>query len=341
MGLPTAHGSTLAATVCLALVGCGRLGYDALGDPLGDAGDASTPGDDAAVLPACSPGAAYSRPVIVSNDGPAALDDYQVHVVVDTSGLVAAGKMMATCADVAFVDAITQARLPHWLQSGCGTNATSFWLRVGHLPAGSTRLAMTYGDAAATSTSDGSAVFLLFDAFDDGNTAGWTAYQRNQDAGDGAFAQTASTADAVSPAYSLELRGKAACFTPPFDGLAVGMRRSEGLPAGDYSLELEARAAVLAFQFNTSASSDLHVRGDGVELLSRRLAQCSGQSCTAVGLWTSVALPLAQLALGTLELELGAGDCVTGVLWLDDVRIRRTASPEPTAAVVGVESSCP
>jgi hypothetical protein len=80
---------------------------------------------------------------------------------------------------------------------------------------------------------------------------------------------------------------------------------------------------------------------DGASVLSSRLASCDGMGCTDTSPWTAVRLPLPGAALGSLELELGAGDCTTGALWLDDVRVRRGATPEPSATVAGAEVACP
>jgi Domain of unknown function (DUF2341) len=322
--------------LCLALLACGRLGYDAAE---GDAGGIDAPNyPDADVQLICRAGSAYSRPVVVHNDGIDALADFQVNVVVDTGALVGAGKMQASCADVRFVDA-SGAALPYWLESGCGTASTSFWVRVPTLAPGATALAMTYGDAAAISGSDGAGVFLYFDDFDDGDVSELSPFTVREDPFDGPYSQAASSADAVSPAYSLELRAQASCFKQPYDGLGVGMSVSPGLPQGDYVVDLQARAAVLDFVYTSTGSADV-VLGNGTDqLLWDRLASCDGMNCTVTSAWKRYAVNLAQTALPVLELELDAGDCVTGALWLDDLRVRRAGGTR--VEVFGVESACP
>lgn len=94
---------------------------------------------------------AYSLPVTITNPG-AALASYQVPVVLDPASLVAQGKMRADCGDVRFRGA-DGAALHHWREGPCGPGATTFWVRVPALPAGSTLILASYGNPGATSAS--------------------------------------------------------------------------------------------------------------------------------------------------------------------------------------------
>ena len=84
--------------------------------------------------------------------------------------------------------------LPHWTESWAPGNAT-IWVKVPSLPAnGSTLLYLFYGNSAATSTSNG---YTTFDLFDDFESA---ANPWNGEAGTSTF--TRSTARAQRGAYS-------------------------------------------------------------------------------------------------------------------------------------------
>ncbi|MFA6170719.1 MAG: DUF2341 domain-containing protein [Candidatus Margulisiibacteriota bacterium] len=117
----------------------------------------------------------YTREVIVDNTGGSALTNYQVLVTLETASLVAGGKMRSDCGDVRFYDADNETLLSYWLESGADSASTRFWVKVPSI-GGSTNktIYLHYGDQAATSESDGAATFMYYDDFSDGNYNGWT-----------------------------------------------------------------------------------------------------------------------------------------------------------------------
>ncbi len=116
-------------------------------------------------------GYAQRQPIDVAS--PTALTDFQVLVTLDTTAL------RPGCPDVRFTSADGVTVLPHWLESGCGTAAARFWVRVPSVTA-TTRIYAYRGHATATSSSDPRAVNLFYDAFDQDpeRDGGWSGVQR-------------------------------------------------------------------------------------------------------------------------------------------------------------------
>lgn len=89
-----------------------------------------------------------------------------MQVTFDTAALIAAGKLRPDCGDLRFADAFGS--LDYWLESGCNTATTRVWMKVPHLPVGTSAITVTYGNALRTSASSGADTFLFFDDFQDG-----------------------------------------------------------------------------------------------------------------------------------------------------------------------------
>lgn len=105
----------------------------------------------------------YYRPVMISNPG-SALADYQVRVVVNTADLIEQTYLNEYCEDIRFLDS-DLSTLSHWLESGCKTPTTVFWVRVPEIPAGEKCIYLIYGNQNAASASNGPGTFLLFEDF--------------------------------------------------------------------------------------------------------------------------------------------------------------------------------
>ncbi|MCK5026511.1 MAG: DUF2341 domain-containing protein, partial [Nanoarchaeota archaeon] len=104
---------------------------------------------------------------------------YQVLLTVDTASLISEGKMQADCDDIRFTDSDETTELSYWLESDCNTANTKVWIKVPSLAASSTRtIYMYYGNAGASSASDGRNTFIVWDNFD-GGTEQWTEVDAN------------------------------------------------------------------------------------------------------------------------------------------------------------------
>lgn len=103
-------------------------------------------------------GLRYRVPLRVSHRG-AAVPGYQVPLHLDTSALIAAGKLRADAADlrVTTSDGVTLA--PHWLQGGPTTSDTTLWLRL-DLDSESRSAWLYYGLPTAAPASSLSMTFM-------------------------------------------------------------------------------------------------------------------------------------------------------------------------------------
>ena len=103
--------------------------------------------------------ASWSKRKPITIASACALSDYQINSTIDyESG------MQSDFDDIRFV-AGDGSELPYWIENKTdGTNAT-VWVNVSSIPAGNSTIHIYYGNAAATSQSDGDATFDFFDDF--------------------------------------------------------------------------------------------------------------------------------------------------------------------------------
>lgn len=120
----------------------------------------------------------YRAPVVLTNAGSSELTDYQILVTLDTTSLIAVGKLREDAGDLRFTDSDGETQLPYWIESGVGTSLTRVWIRVPLVPIGETEIYMCYGNPSAESASDGEATFEFFDDFNDGviDSDKWNKY---------------------------------------------------------------------------------------------------------------------------------------------------------------------
>ena len=105
----------------------------------------------------------------ITYTGTVDLTDFQVKVVVDTSSLISAGKMQSDCDDIRFTDSDGVTPINFWVEGPLNSPSTVIWVEVPHIPASSTKtIYMYYGNAYASSASDGDATFVFFDDFSSG-----------------------------------------------------------------------------------------------------------------------------------------------------------------------------
>jgi hypothetical protein len=118
--------------------------------------------------------AGWRTPLTLHNASGSDLFDYQVLVRIDTAHLIAQGKMRPDCADVGFFDEYGE--LDFWLEDGCDSANTRFWVKVPYVPKDVSTLTFAYGYGGQTRTSDGRSAFVFFDDFEDGAISRyWTA----------------------------------------------------------------------------------------------------------------------------------------------------------------------
>jgi hypothetical protein len=108
-------------------------------------------------------GWSFRREIVLSDSK--ALSDYQVKVSLDTGSLVAEGKIRPDCGDIRFTDSDRFSTLSYYLESGCNTDETVFWVNVPNVYPGK-RFFVYYGQPYAKSESSGAGTFIFFDGFD-------------------------------------------------------------------------------------------------------------------------------------------------------------------------------
>ncbi|HBH46539.1 MAG: hypothetical protein A2445_04375 [Candidatus Jacksonbacteria bacterium RIFOXYC2_FULL_44_29] len=99
----------------------------------------------------------YRQTINITNGSSSALTNYQVPVVINTAGLIAAGKLQNDCDDLRFTD-VAQASLPYWIDSetgpGCNSATTKIWVKVPVIPpSGASVLYVYYANSSAVAAT--------------------------------------------------------------------------------------------------------------------------------------------------------------------------------------------
>ncbi|MEM3043607.1 MAG: DUF2341 domain-containing protein, partial [Thermoplasmata archaeon] len=149
---------------------------------------ATAPGIDSGIAPSAgeggrareytpwwNPGWLYRRPVTISNTGGGALTEYQVLVKVTYDS-----HMNTDFSDLRFVHYKSSSgqsvELPYWIEEKMDGSRASVWVRVDEIPASSSIIIhMYYGNASAASASKASSTYLFFEDFESGqlDTTRW------------------------------------------------------------------------------------------------------------------------------------------------------------------------
>ncbi len=116
--------------------------------------------------------ASWSRlaPVTINNPG-SSLTDYQIKVDVTYDA-----DMQPDFDDIRFRDSDGSTELSHWRESYIASTSAVFWVKVPSIPSGNKTIYLYYGNATASSASDGDATFEFFDDFEDGDISDWFQY---------------------------------------------------------------------------------------------------------------------------------------------------------------------
>src|SRR5437879_1808341 len=118
----------------------------------------------------------YRNPVTINNGNGISLSNFQVHVVLDSSFNFTNAKSDGS--DLRVTDSDGRTLLSFWIESWNASQASaSIWVQVPSLPVNGTTVYLYYGNAAATSASNGSATFDFFDDFRSTNSVAQGYYQ--------------------------------------------------------------------------------------------------------------------------------------------------------------------
>ncbi len=112
-------------------------------------------------------------PVPINNSSGSALSDYQLKITVPHSQ-----GMKSDFGDVRFVDSAGSAELSYWLESFTPSTSAIFWVKVPLISTGSSSIKLIYGNPDATTTSNPSSVFDVYDDFNGStlDTSKWTQH---------------------------------------------------------------------------------------------------------------------------------------------------------------------
>ncbi|MFI5306628.1 MAG: DUF2341 domain-containing protein [Polyangiales bacterium] len=280
----------------------------------------------------------YGRMIDIVNTG-IEQQDVTIEVTLDTATLIAASKMQSDCDDLRFVDYGANT-LSYWIESGCNTTTTRVWVKVPSVIFGTTHVFAQYGNSAATAASDPSAAFLFYDGFESGDLSNWTsgadAYQSSHDSGN---TESVDTTTFFAGADAGRLEGGASCGGPPFDGVGPFIEAALDLSRDDYCIDVDVRSDITAFAYNTGGtmSGQILVNGD---VVFNSGTSCSGSGCTATGTWGPATGQVVGEPITSLKLRGYASDCITGVTWFDEVRVRRCSSVGDRAIRIAGEVAC-
>jgi hypothetical protein len=162
----------------------------------------------------------YRRPIDLSPKTP--LADYQVLVTLDTSTM---GNPYANVksdgSDIRFTDSDGTALQDYWVESWDSSGTSRIWVEV--TDSGTSTIYMYYGNAAASSTSNGSATFIFFDDFS-GDLSKWNVHidtdvSINASYGSPAPCLEISGGSTSGYPYGLAVIGSAATYTGFQDGI--------------------------------------------------------------------------------------------------------------------------
>ncbi|MHC1565217.1 MAG: type IV pilin N-terminal domain-containing protein [Candidatus Syntropharchaeales archaeon] len=152
-------------------------------------------------------GWSYRRSINITSS--AALTDYQILLDIDYDS-----DMQSDFDDLRFVTEDGD-KLSYWIENRVNDTNADVWVKVPSIAAGNTIIYMYYGNAGASSESDGEATFEFFDDFDDPSLSNWQLATSNYVVGSSALRINAGAVSIKNPftfslndGYALEGRIK-------------------------------------------------------------------------------------------------------------------------------------
>ncbi len=316
--------------------------------------------------PSCSPmpGWSFRRAINISNTG-GDLTDYQVKITVDYDS-----DMQLDYDDLRFADTNSN-NLSYWIENYTTSNAT-VWVKVPFLESNTnTTIYMYYGNSSVSSASNGTETFEFFDDF---SVSSFSCYENDLTGGctwactttDSLNTCTTQSSDYHTSPYATYVYSGGTGYCG--DG---GLFKEITMPVGDSRIEFWAknwggnwggRAGVTIDtgywgprECEASDSYDMvHWlvcgRRDGTHSCGTTTDLDTGEEYTPTQLgtsWQFYSEDSSQWAEQTIKIRLELADyschwCNMGdhdkKLWVDDIRIRKYASPEPTYTIGGEET---
>jgi predicted ribosomally synthesized peptide with SipW-like signal peptide len=283
-------------------------------------------------------------PTIITNSTVAALSGYQVKVAVAFDS-----DMKPNFDDIRFVDSDGLTLLNYWRESFTASTSATFWVKIPSVPSGTKTIFMYYGNPSASSASDGANTLEFFDEGD--QISSWTT----GNVGSGSAGQSLTIGN-PAPSYYVN--------SSDVSNYAY-MKRDIGLTTNEI-IEFDMQTDTSLGQYYVLDVAFLaNSTGYGQNFrLEGRVGEKSGfaskDNWTApnwgvpasglsysTGVWHK-----AQIAIGPTQangwidgslqssspytLRPTAGNTFFGIEWsgrIDNIRVRKYVSPEPTTAV--------
>lgn len=268
--------------------------------------------------------------------------------LVAPSALNAMASVSTTCDDLRFTDSDGSTLLNYFIESGCGSASTKVWLKAPSLPAGSRQFYLYWANPTAAAVSNPAATFDFYDDFSgttidtgkwvEGDSYGYLS-QNNEliaSGGQGNFNTSTmySVANFTRP-FIMELKN----YLSNAGHMAFGIKDSSaGATWGNYPYQFypyggtDLRVYELGTSRGSKASVALNIwQYYKLEVLGTGAKYYVGTAPTAYSLvYDSVFNTTTPLKIGL--------DNATQQFRLDDVRVRKYASPLPILTLGGVES---
>ena len=116
----------------------------------------------ASTVPTASAGWDYRRPITITNSG-SALTDYQVLVTLNTTTMGSPyGNVNADGSDLRFTNYANSTKYNYWLETWNTAGESNIWVNVTSVPDDGSKMYLWYGNSAASSASNGTNTFELF-----------------------------------------------------------------------------------------------------------------------------------------------------------------------------------
>lgn len=307
----------------------------------------------------------YRQKVTVTNSG-SDQTDYQVSFTLDTTTLIAAGKMQSDCDDIRVTE-LSGKLLRHVIEEGsapCGNAATKIWVKPASIPTSGVILYVYYGNPSVNNYESGEKVFAFFDNFNAGflNSNKWSTTDTVTFSG-GAITITLgsvysnSTILSSSQSYMYEYRRKISSTVSDYSGLSINNTQS-GIGNNTEADKLiymisnsTSSIAQRGFANDTGTGYNLasnmtlytptadtyYIDGfslDGTEI--KFYSDGTQKGTTATGTWTGSPGP--YMILGNYWGSTAVGRAATDIT-VDWVRARKYASTAPSASASGEEKA--
>lgn len=119
----------------------------------------------------------YRKPINVTERSSENLNNYQVRIQLDTASMIENDRLQDDCSDIRFTEDDGR-ELDYWMEDGCDTGATTFWVEIPSIASDSREdIYVYYDNLEAISESSGFSTFPMFDNFERGSIgSNWTKY---------------------------------------------------------------------------------------------------------------------------------------------------------------------